>query len=224
MRRALLVSCLALTTCAVSAAPVTAAVAVDPLHGLRYVLKGAKLTVRLVPAADGSLPAVRKRLWGRPIDAICSPQFALRRRPRVVMATRFWPRGVTRLTFVLPRDISKRVAWCLLERDGGEDVSGVNFRAFIRIYADDREDRRIGQELRRDFVENGWFQDWLERVKAIVVDDGLITVGTDLTLNRRGRRVARLVCTVVRDSRHWSEGPDHAVYGRNDLKLRSCQS
>ena len=58
----------------------------------------------------------------------------------------------------------------------------MNFRAFIRVYADDREDRR------------------------------------------RGRRVARLVCTVVRDSRHWSEGPDHAVYGRNDLKLRSCQS
>ena len=60
----------------------------------------------------------------------------------------------------------------------------MNFRTFIRVYADDREDRRIGQELRRDLVENGWFQDWLERVKAIVVDDGLIAVGTDLTPNR----------------------------------------
>jgi hypothetical protein len=83
----------------------------------------------------------------------------------------------------------------------------VNFRAFIRVFADGREDRRIGQELRRAFLENGWFEDWLERVKAIVVDGGLIAVATDLTRTARGRRVARLACTVVRDSRDWSEAP-----------------
>ena len=222
MRRALALGCLAAVYLGVSAAPAPAAVAVDPVHDLRYVLKGVNLTVRLVPAEDGSMPAVRRRLWGESVDAICSPQFALRGRPRVVTSTRLWPRGARQLTFTLPRDISKRVAWCLLERDRGEDVSGVNFRAFIRIYADNRGDRRIGQELRRDFLQNAWFQDWLERVKAIVVDDGLIGISTDLRRNGRGRRVARLVCTVVRDSRYWSEAPDHAVYGRDEIRLRSC--
>jgi hypothetical protein len=73
----------------------------------------------------------------------------------------------------------------------GNDISGVNFRAFIRVFADSREDRRIGEELRRYFQENAWFRDWLQRVKAIVVDGGVIAVATDLG---RGNDVRLLSC------------------------------
>ena len=215
---------LALLLAAVSAGPASAAVGFDRVHNLRYELTGLTLTVRLVPNAEGALPAVRKRLWGKRVEAICSPTFDLRRaEPRVVTSSLLWPSGQNELTYTFSSDISKRPAWCLLEQeDQGEDISGVNFRAFIRVFADSRADRRIGFELRRHFQENAWFEDWLERVKAIVVHDGVIAVATDLRRGHRGRRVARLVCTMVRDSRLWSAAPDHAVYGRNDVRLRSC--
>ena len=180
--------------------------------------------MRLVPNAEGALPAVRKRLWGKRVEAICSPTLNLRRaQTRVVTSPLRWPSGQNELTYTFSRDISKRAAWCLLEQeDHGNDISGVNFRAFIRVFADSRVDRRIGDELRRYFQENAWFEVWLQRVKAVVVDGGVIAVATDLRRGRRGRRIARLVCTMVRDSRLWSPARDHAVYGRNDVRLRSC--
>jgi hypothetical protein len=159
----------------------------------RNELTGLTLTMRLVPNAEGALPAVRKRLWGKRDEAICSPTFNLRRaQTRVVTSTLRWPSGQNELTYTFSRDISKRPAWCLLEQeDQGNDISGVNFRALIRVFADSREDRRIGEELRRYFQENAWFRDWLQRVKAIVVDGGVIAVATDLG---RGNDVRLLSC------------------------------
>ena len=107
-------------------------------------------------------------------------------------------------------------------RTTGTTFRGSTSGRSIRVFADSREDRRIGEELRRYFQENAWFRDWLQRVNAIVVDGGVIAVATDLGRGRRGLRIARLVCTMVRDTRLWSPARDHAMYGRNDVRLRSC--
>ncbi len=206
---------------AIAAAPAAAETRVDHVHDVSYALNGRTLTVRLVPGPGGSLPDVRRKVWGRHITAICSPSFSPRRAPTgVVRSTLLWPRGEGAVTYTFSRDVSERAAWCLLEREGGTDVSGVNLGGFIRIHAGGRPDRRIGQELRRYFQENAWYRPWLERVKAIVVEDGVIGVVTDLRRDRRGRRVAGLLCTMVSDSGVAPDVGGHAVYGRNDERLR----
>jgi hypothetical protein len=48
-------------------------VRVDRLHGVRFELAGRVLTVRLAPQTDGQPPDARDRVWGKRIDAICSP-------------------------------------------------------------------------------------------------------------------------------------------------------
>ena len=199
-------------------------VRVDRLHGVRFELDGRVLTVRLVPQADGQLPDVRGKVWGKRIDAICSPVFHPRRRSTIVRQIRLWPRGELELSYRFGRDISNRVKWCLLE-DGGVDVAAVSFVPLIRVFGDNTEDRRTGRRLRRHIKREAPSATWLPQVKAIVVSDGRIAVSIDRARNPGSRRIARRICELVRSAGvpdPPSGGGPHTVFGRDDVTLRAC--
>jgi hypothetical protein len=202
----------------VPAARADEATRLDRLAGVRFALDGRVLKVTLVPQPDARPPDARAEVWGRRIDAICSAG------PRVrVRDIRLWPQGQLELIYHFPRDISEGVRWCLLE-DGAADVAGVTFNRFIRILSSGPSDRRIGRRLRQHLQRKD--AKAAERVTAIVVTDGVITVGTDLPENRRARRIARRLCELVRSS----GVPDppagsrlaHSVFSRDDATLRTC--
>ncbi len=50
----------------------------------------------------------------------------------------------------------------------------------------------------------------------------LIALTTDLRRDRRGRQIAKALCTLVGDSGTAADPSGHAVYGRNDARLRPC--
>jgi hypothetical protein len=223
---ALLAAVLAAVSLALAFVPAAAAgpVRVDRVNGVRFELDGRILKVRLLPRADGRPPAVSRRVWGKRIDAICSPVFHPRSRSTIVRQVRRWPRGELKLRYRFGRDISGRVKWCVLE-DGAEDVAVVSFVPIIRVRGSSAEDQRTGRQLRREIKREAPSATWLPRVKAIVVRKGLITVSTDLERNRRGRRVARRICAVIRSSGAADPppgGPPHTVLGRDDATLRDC--
>ena len=90
---------------------------------------------------------------------------------------------------------------------------------FDRVHT---RDQRIGAELRPLFPGERLVRGLARACQGDRRRRRWIAVATDLRRGRRGRRVAHLVCTMMRDSRLWSAAPDHAVYGRNDVRLRSC--
>jgi hypothetical protein len=199
-------------------------VRIDELHGVRFELDGRVLTVRLVPGEDGRPPAVSRKVWGKRIDAVCSPAFHPRRRSAVVRQVRRWPRGQLELSYRFGRDISNRVKWCLLE-DRAEDVALVSFVPLIRVRGDTAEDKRTGRRLRRHLKREAPSATWLPRVQAIVVTNGRIAVSMDDIRNVRGRRVARRICALIRSSGLPAAppgGPPHTVFGREGVTLRAC--
>jgi hypothetical protein len=209
---------------AVPAAEGATEVRLDRLHGVRFDLEGKRLTVTLVPQPDSRPPDVRAEVWGRRIDAICSPVFAPRKvRRAAVRDVRLWPDGQLELEFHFGRDVSDEVKWCLLE-DGGTDVAGVTFERFIRIFGNGPSDKRIGRRLRQHLRREG--AKAAERVTAIVVSDGVITIATDLAETRRARRIAGRLCGLLRSS----GVPDppagsrlaHSVFSRDDATLSVC--
>lgn len=222
MRR--VVGIVALLWLAASAAEAEAEVRLDRLHGVRFELEGTRLTVRLVPQPDSHPPDVRADVWGKHIDATCSPVLAPRKvRRAAVRDVRLWPRGQLELEFHFKRDVSDDVKWCLLE-DGGTDVAGVIFERFIRIFGNGPSDKRIGRRLRRHLQREG--AKAARRVTAIVVSDGVIAIATDLAEGRRARRIAGRLCELLRSS-GVPDPPagsrlEHSVFSRDDATLRVC--
>jgi hypothetical protein len=222
VRRTLAVACLTATTFAASAVASPSQVALDRQHGVRFTMTGPVLTVRLVPHENRDPPDVRRKVWGKRIDAICSPTFNPRGAVRrAVHAVRLWPRGQMEVSYRFRRDISDQVRWCLLE-DGGVDVAAVGFRVFIRLYGDNADDRRIGQELRRYLLHTAGSQPWLRRVKAIVVDRGVIAIVTDLRRTRRGKRIARQLCGLIQGADVADFTSGHRIFGPEEVVLRVC--
>jgi hypothetical protein len=222
MHRACIVAGLATATLAVSAFAMPSPVRLDRPHGVRFDLTGSVLTVRLVPQRDRTARDARKQLWGKRIDAICSPTFNYRKARRLaVRAVRFWPRGQMELSYTFGRDISDRVKWCLLE-DGARDIAGVSFEPFIPVYGDSAKDRRIGRQLRRYLHRNVGSQRWLWRVSGIVVGRGVIGVATELRRDRRGKRIARQLCDLIQGADVADFTPGHTVYGDEEVVLRVC--
>jgi hypothetical protein len=109
----------------------------------------------------------------------------------------------------------------LLEGADGEDAAGATFEPFIRVLADPIRERRMGWALRRYLRSREEAEAWLpEAFSIVVMRGGRTAVATGLRRTARGRSVARRLCGLVRDS-GVALGPT-AVYGRNDVKLRSC--
>jgi hypothetical protein len=206
----------ALLATAAVAATAPAPAAVDRDHGVRFVLEGTVLTVSL------TRPDAGEQLWGKQVTAICSPVFATNPSRRAVHTTQLWPDGATALSYSFDRDVSQHVKWCLLEDDGGGDIAGVAFQVFIRVSGDSAKDRRIGRRLRAYL----WRSDapWLRTITAIVVEKGVIAVSTGLRANHRGKRAARVICTLIQGSDVADFTPGHTVFGRNDVRLRTCRA
>jgi hypothetical protein len=190
----------------------------DRLHGVRFALDARVLTVTLIPQPDRRPPDVRADVWGSRIDAICSAGRRVR-----VRDVRLWPEGQLELSYRFPRDISGRVKWCLLE-NGATDVAGVTFERVIRVYGNGPSDKRIGRRLRQHLRRIG--AKAAQRVTAIVVSDGVITIATDLPESRRARRIAGRLCRLLRSS--GVPGPPagsrlaHSVFSRDDATLKVC--
>jgi hypothetical protein len=194
----------------------------DRDHGVRFTLDGAVLTVRLEPQPGQSPADIPEDVWGRQIRAACSPVFTFRPRKArrlAVVQTQLWPEGQLELRYRFGRDISDRVKWCILEEASGRDVAEAGFAPFIRVHASTPRERRIGRLLRRHLLERGAQQPWFPEALAIVVDDGMTAISTDLRRTVRGRRIARRLCSLVTSSGVATGRA--AVYG-DVVKLRSC--
>jgi hypothetical protein len=93
---------------------------------MRLTLDGRVLTAEIVKTPRvHRTPTTEQRLYGKRIDAVCSPHFLHPRRGAVVR-TRRWPVGARRMSFRFGHDISGAAKWCLIE-DGGLDVAVVSF-------------------------------------------------------------------------------------------------
>ena len=89
--------------------------------GVRFTLENRALTVRLLRWAPGR---VRRQVLGKRVRATC-----LRYVPVVkVTAIRSWPADRRSRRYRFRRNISRSVAWCLLERRNGDDIAFVNLR------------------------------------------------------------------------------------------------
>ena len=207
---------------AVAAASVTR---VDESNGVRFHLNGRRLTLRLAPQRGSSPPDVRRDVWGKGIQAVCSATFSQRRAGNIAESAELvWPRGKKTLRVRLDRDVSSRVRWCLLEGDSGGDVASVTFRAFIWVGGDTKADRRTGQQLRRYLLAKSGPRPWLSRIDTISVNDRRITVGTDLKPDAEGKRIARRVCSLIRASDVAAGATKHRVLGRRGGVLRTCSA
>jgi len=91
----------------------------DRHGGVRLTLDGRVLTVKIVRQRAG------QHLFGKRIDAVCSPNTPLTRRG-LVIRTRVWPEGASRLRFRFKRDVSRNAKWCLIEHRA-RDVAVVWF-------------------------------------------------------------------------------------------------
>jgi hypothetical protein len=87
--------------------------------GMRLTLDGRVLTAKIVDRkAEG-------QLFGKRIDAICSPRSRPARRGLVIKRQR-WPASASRMSFEFGRDISRRAKWCLIEHEAS-DIAFVSF-------------------------------------------------------------------------------------------------
>ena len=106
----------------------------------------------------------------------------------------------------------------------GGDVAGVQFEPYFPVYADTPKQRRIGRELRHYLVRNAGDESWIWKVSGIVVQRGVIAMATELRRNRYGKRVARDICRLIQGADVADFTPGHTVYGRNEIKLRTCRA
>jgi hypothetical protein len=124
MRRALAAG-LILALAVVAAVPATAAVVrkKDRRAGVTFRLSGAHLTMKLSEQAN---PRTVKKLLGKRVAAACGTSTT---RGRVYDEVFTWPNERSSAAVDLERDISSRVAYCLIEdaRTGG-DIALVKFR------------------------------------------------------------------------------------------------
>jgi hypothetical protein len=91
----------------------------DRHGGLRLTLDGRVLTATIVRQR------AEEDLFGKRIDAVCSSTSPLTRRG-LVIRTRLWPEGASRLRFRFKRDVSRNAKWCLIEHRA-RDVAVVWF-------------------------------------------------------------------------------------------------
>ena len=116
---------LAATLAAAAAAPATAAVVrkKDRRAGVTFRLSGAHLTMKLSEQAN---PRTTKKLLGKRVAAACGTSTT---GGRVYDKVFTWPEDRASVAVDLDRDISSRVAYCLVEdaRSGG-DIALVKFR------------------------------------------------------------------------------------------------
>jgi hypothetical protein len=221
MRRATLVALLASATFAGPAVASPRPIRPDISSGVRFSLTGSELTVRILPRAEGH--DMRRRLWGKPIRALCSPTFNLRKLSgAVVTAVRVWPRRRKQLTYSFERDIANRVKWCLIEDASGGDVAAVDFGAFIRLYGTSASDSGVARRLRRYLLRNAVGQPWLRQVAAIAVNRGVIVVATELRPNRGSKRIAREICRLIHGADVADFTPGHSVLAHDLSVLRTC--
>ena len=99
---------------------------VDRHGGMRLTLNGRVLTAEILRTPHHHRdPTTEEQLFGKRIDAICSPHS--RPSPRgVLIRTQLWPAGASRMSFVFGRDISRRAGWCLIEHKA-RDIAIVSF-------------------------------------------------------------------------------------------------
>jgi hypothetical protein len=92
---------------------------------MRLTLDGRVLTAKIADVGTSRGRTLEEKLYGKRIDAICSPSFDPSRR-QLVVRRRLWPTGARRVSFRFGRDISRRVKWCLIEHDAA-DIASVSF-------------------------------------------------------------------------------------------------
>jgi uncharacterized protein DUF6636 len=160
----------------------------DKRHGVDFVLRGHLLTATVKPQPIADAPDVRQDLQGRRVTAVCGTNLSEGKGVTTYRARR-WPKNRLALKYWLPRDVSARVRWCVLEtgRTGG-DVAGVVFKRHNRAAARAREfqmpSKRIvcrysssggpGPYLRCDVLslnDTGFILDRRHRAKRIKVTD-----------------------------------------------------
>ena len=116
---------LALTTALVAASAPAAADVVrkkDRRAGVTFRLSGKHLTMKLSEQANAR---TAKRLLGKRVAAACGTS---NRGGKVYDKVFTWPEERASMAVDLDRDISSRVAWCLLEdARSGDDIAVVKF-------------------------------------------------------------------------------------------------
>ena len=105
--------------------------ATDHLAGVRFTLNARNLTLKLAPQKGHKPPDARKKLYGHQLRAACGLNGA-NGKPVAKGATflKFrWERGRLTRKVRLPRDVSAKAGWCIVETvsDGG-DIAAVDFR------------------------------------------------------------------------------------------------
>jgi hypothetical protein len=93
----------------------------DRRAGVVFRLNGTHLTMKLREQGN---PRTVKKVVGKRLDAACGTN--VDRGGRVVTAAFTWPRGRSAVAVDFDRDISRRVAYCVLERDA-TDIAVVLF-------------------------------------------------------------------------------------------------
>ena len=93
----------------------------DRRAGIIFRLNGAHLTMKLREQGN---PRTVKKVVGRRLVAACGTN--VRRGGTIVDATFTWPESRSSAAVDFDRDISRRVAYCVLERNG-VDVAVVKF-------------------------------------------------------------------------------------------------
>ena len=110
---------------ALALAPAAAHAAVkrkeDRRAGVIFRLSGAHLTMKLREQGN---PRTVKKLVGRRVVAACGTN--VERGGTIVEATFTWPEGRSAVAVDFDRDISRRAAYCLIER-GATDIAVVKF-------------------------------------------------------------------------------------------------
>lgn len=105
--------------------------ATDHLAGVHFTLNGRALTLRLAPQKGRKPPDARKKLYGRSLRAACGLNGANGKPvPAGAAFLKFrWPRGSLTRKVRLPRDISAKAGWCIVETvtDGG-DIAAVDLK------------------------------------------------------------------------------------------------
>ena len=103
-------------------------VATDSFGGVEFRLDGHLLTATIKPQPIRDPSDFGDDLMGRKVTAACGTRLAARRGVST-HRTRRWPADRLFLKFWLPRDVSARVRWCVLETGAsGGDVAAVVFK------------------------------------------------------------------------------------------------
>jgi hypothetical protein len=97
----------------------------DKRTGVLFRLNGKHLTLKLREQAN---PRAVKKLVGRQLTAACGTSASSG--GTVVDAAFTWPEGRSRVAVDFARDVSRRVAYCVVEAAGssGRDIAVVRFR------------------------------------------------------------------------------------------------